>query len=290
MRAPTVRRTLFHGPANRRVRRPEREDGGKAPARLVEVVRAVVRPMLFLVAAALLALGGASAARWLLTSPSFMVRHIRIEGTRRAGAEELRRRIGLEPAANIFRVSARDVVRDLESHPWVRRATAHRRLPDTIVVEITEHEPRAVVVMGHLYLTDVDGRLFKRVLEGEARDLVVVTGIDRVTYLEDREGAEARIREALELIDAYRRPGRPRLSEISLGAGGAFTLTTYDGATQIRLGTAQIRRTLSRLDVVLAALGPDLRRARTIHLDGSSQRVAVRLAAETEPIAAETTR
>jgi len=287
MRVPRVKRTVFRGAANRRVRRPDRD---MPPLRWVEGARAAVRPMLFLAAAGLLGVGGASAARWLLSSPNFMVRHIQIEGTHRAGAEELRRRIGLEPATNIFRVRARDVVRDLESHPWVKRATAHRRLPDTIVVEVAEHEPRAAVVMGHLYLADVDGRLFKRVVEGEARDLVVVTGIDRVTYLEDREGAEARIRKALEVVEAYRRPGRPRLSEISLDAGGGCTLYTYNGAMQIRLGTAPTRRILSRLDVVLAALGPDLPRARTIHLDGSSQRVAVRLAAELQPTAAETTR
>lgn len=285
-----VKRGLFQGSANRRVRRPEREGRASAALAVVSVARAAIRPTLFLAAAGLLGLGGVSGVKWLLASPSFMVRHIRIEGTRRAGVEELRRRIGLEPATNIFRVRARDVVRDLESHPWVKRATAYRSLPDTIVVEVTEHEPKAVVVMGHLYLTDGDGRLFKRVLDGEARDLVVVTGIDRLTYLEDREGAEARIREALELIDAYRRPGRPRLSEVNLDVGGGFTLYTYNGATQIRIGTTPTRRTLSRLDVVLAALGPDLPRARTIHLDGLSQRVAVRLAAETEPTAAETTR
>ena len=77
---------------------------------------------------------------------------------------------------------------------------------------------------------------------------------------------------------------------MSLDAGGGFTLYTYNGAMQIRLGQAPMLRALSRLDVVLAALGPDLARARTIHLDGSSQRVAVRLAAEAEPTDTETQR
>ena len=288
MRAARVRRSLLRGPSNRRLRRPER--GARAMDSARAAARTVVRPLLFLFAAALLAAGGVTAGRWLLTSPHFMVKHIRIDGTHRAGAEELRRRIGLDPASNIFRIRVGDVVRDLESHPWVRRAVARRELPDTVAVEVTEYEPRAVVLMGHLYLTDGDGRLFKRVIEGEARDLVVVTGIDRVGYLEDREGAEARIREALALIEAYRRPGRPRLSEVSLDAGGGFTLYTYNGATQIRLGRAPMLRALSRLDVVLAALGPDLVRVRTIHLDGSSQRVAVRLAAEAEPTDTETQR
>jgi cell division septal protein FtsQ len=288
MHAARVRRDWLRAPSNRRLRRPGRE--GSALDSVRAACRSIVRPMLFLAAAAVLAAGAVTGSRWLLHSPHFMVKHIRIDGTRRAGADELRRRIGLDPGSNIFRIGVRDVVRDLESHPWVKHAAAHRELPDTVAVEITEYEPSAVVLMGHLYLADADGRLFKRVVEGEARDLVVVSGIDRVAYLEDRPSAESRIREALDLIEAYRRPGRPRLSEVSLDAGGGFTLYTYHGAMQVRLGRSTVGRALTRLDVVLAALGPDLVRARTIHLDGSSQRVAVRLAAEAEPTATETQR
>jgi len=287
MRACRAKSALFRGSSNRRVRRPGRDgsalvEGGRSAAGLL---RALLRPLLFLGVAAALAVGGARAYRWLTSAPHFMVRTIHVEGAARVTADEVRRRIGLEPATNIFRVRTQEVVRDVESHPWVKSATARRELPDALRVEVTEHQPRVAVLMGHLYLADADGRLFKRALPGEAKDLPVVTGLDRVTYLEDRQRAEGRIREALHALDAYRRPGRPRLSEISLDSGGGLTLYTYTGATQIRVGTTPLADAFGRLDLVLAALGPDLPRARTIHLDGASQRVAVRLSAEPEPSA-----
>lgn len=278
------RRSWLRGPSNRRIRRPARGGRGKRQGRtLVSLLKACVRPVLFLGLAAGMAWGGARAYRWLLTSPSFVVRTIRIEGTVRADADDLRYRIGLEPATNIFQIHKSTVDRDVESHPWVKSATVHRELPRTIVVRVTEHEPRAVVLLGHLYLSDANGRLFKRAVLGETEGLVVVTGLDRVTFLEDRYAAEARIREALRLLDRYERPGRPRLSEVAIDPGGGFTLYTYAGATQLRLGKESLDRGLRRLDLVLGALGPDLPRARIIHLDGSARRVAVRLSAEPVP-------
>jgi len=246
-------------------------------------VRAAVRPVLFLGLAAAMAFGGARGYRWLMASPAFLIKDIRIEGADRANAEDVRRRIGLDPATNIFRIRTKDVVRDVESHPWIKRAAVRRELPGTIVVRLTEHEAKAAVLLGHLYLADADGRLFKRAVLTESTGLVIITGLDRVTYLEDRDAAEARIRGALAVLDTYRRPGRPRLSEISLDPGGGLTLYTYAGATQFRIGREPLDQALRRLDLVLSALGPDLPRARIIHLDGSARRVAVRLSADPVP-------
>ena len=297
MRAYRVkRRSWLRRTTNRRMRRPERESGaGQTGRRLLSWLRAAVRPVLFLGVAVAMAFGAARGYRWLLASPSFLVRNIRVEGAHRVDGDDLRHRIGLDPATNIFRVKTQDVVRDVESHPWIKHATVRRELPGTIAVRVREHEPKALVLLGHLYLADAEGRLFKRAAAGEVENLIIVTGLDRVTFLENRDEAQERIRRALGVLDEYRRPGRPRLSEISLDPGGGLTLYTYAGATQFRLGKEPLDQALRRLDLVLGALGPDLPRARVIHLDGSARRVAVRLSADpvpvTEPsVAAESTR
>lgn len=280
-RARVAPRGLLVTRQNRRLRRARASRSlGDRIRRLGAALRASARPLGFVLVAGALAVGAVRLARFAMTSPRFAVREIRIEGARRAGSDELRGRIGIEPGANVFRVRLGDVVRDVRSSPWVQKARARRELPGRIVVEVVEYEPRALALLGHLYLVDGDGHVFKRAAPEETAGLPVVTGLDRVDFVSDRAAGEARLREAVAFLDEYRRRGRPELAEIHLEPTGRPTLYTRDGAVQIRLGDGPLDRRLARLDVVWAALGPEARRVRAIYLDHRTRqdRVTVRVA------------
>jgi len=48
-------------------------------------------------------------------------------------------------------------------------ASVSRRFPPGVEIEVAEHLPAARVQLGPAYLVDADGRVFKKVAEGDER-------------------------------------------------------------------------------------------------------------------------
>jgi cell division protein FtsQ len=88
------------------------------------------------------------------------VRDVVIEGRRKTPEELLRGAIGVEEGDPILAYSVAEARARIESIRWVREATVTRRLPDTIVVTLTERRPFAVWQHeGKFVLIDRDGQL-----------------------------------------------------------------------------------------------------------------------------------
>lgn len=87
-----------------------------------------------------------------------------------------------------------DVLReDLLQLPWVSDARVSRQLPDTLVIDIVERRPHAVLREGEEYvLIDPSGHRLEPVKRGEAEKMLVLSG----------EGAANRAVELSELLDA----------------------------------------------------------------------------------------
>lgn len=284
MRQARVAARPFLSPRNRRLRRRSKSSPPVAAQirRAGDVVRSAVRPTMFAIMALAVVGGVAGVVRFALTSSRFAVREIRIDGAHRVPSDDLRGRIGLDSSANIFALNLNTVKRDAASAPWVKSVQVRRELPSTLVIEIEEYRARAVALLGHLYLVDGQGHVFKRAAPDEAAEFPVITGVDRLDFIADRASAEARIGEALQFLDKYEEKARPPLGEIHLEGTGLPTLYTRTGATQIRLGEGTLEKSLARLDLVWAALGPEATRVAALYLDNRThqERVTVRLADE----------
>ena len=91
-----------------------------------------------------------------------------------------------ERNAKIFRVDTDAAEAALRAEPWIARASVRRRLPHTVVVDVVERRPAAVLAADGLYLTDAAGRPFKRVdlTAGEGKDLPIISGIPRALFTE----------------------------------------------------------------------------------------------------------
>ena len=132
----------------------------------------------------------------------------------------------------------------MAAHPWVRTVEVTRRFPSGVSVEVVEHVPAALAVLGDLYLVDEEGEPFKRLQPGDALDLPLVTGLDREGYLADEAQTRERFREALEVARAYAatEPGkRERLSEVRLTAERADAGDWRTGQ-EVRLGEGETGR------------------------------------------------
>jgi len=170
----------------------------------------VARVALVVVALAGIGFGGLLAYRRVMNGNTFTVRSLQIEGARRAPRHELVRLVQSVVGRNIFAVDLAAASRAVKSHPWVRSARARRELPGRVVVEVTEHHAQALLLLGHLYLVDGEGRVFKRAAPDEVDGMAVITGLDRSDYLSNPEAARQRVLRALLRAGAPGALGGPR--------------------------------------------------------------------------------
>lgn len=107
----------------------------------------------------------------------FEVRHVEVRGIERMNELAVYERVlGVRDRAMPL-VDLAALRASLLELPWVRDARISRQLPDTIVVDIVEREPHAVLRTGaDLALIDRTGRVLERVSSQAARGRLVVSG------------------------------------------------------------------------------------------------------------------
>lgn len=204
------------------------------------------------------------------TSPRFEVRGLLYEPTPHVDDARLRELMALHPGTNILSLDLEQLATRVAQDPWVARATVVRVLPDSLEVEVTEHEPAALLLLaGHLMLVDAEGTPFKALEPGERDRLPVITGFDDPALVDRTDLIAPRVRRALSALEAYQAKRRPRLSELHVGDAGEVTLYTAQMGTQLRLGRGPVEPALARFDALRAALGEEAEKLALVHLDGS---------------------
>jgi len=222
--------------------------------------------------------------RFVTTSERFAVTTIDVQGAAQLSPDEVRGVLPVKLGDNIFTTDLGTVTRALRAHPWIADATAHRVLPDTLVVEVREHHAAALVELGELYLVDDQGHPFKRTQldAGEGDGLPVITGLDRAAYQRDPATTAETVTTALAVLADWRSEAtRPAIGELHVDAHRAITLRTYDRGTAIQLGALgpRLGERMHAFDVAWAELSADERgRVRTFHLDTRPDHVTVAFA------------
>jgi cell division protein FtsQ len=209
------------------------------------------------------------------------VTDIVVEGQRQRTADELLEEAGLSKGVNVFSVDLDRARALLLSDPWIYEATLARRLPGTLWVRVTERELGGLVVLRQVYLVARDGVIFKRFEVGDPADLPVVTGMDPDRVADDREGAQATLRRALDLASDYEHTAlgqRAPLQEIHVTSDGSFTLMVGKEPLSVALGAPPFRKKLEEASRVTVELDRRGTRAQAIMLDDEArpERVVVR--------------
>lgn len=277
---------LFSRGRNRRVRARADQDQPRQPTDWRSLGRAVGRAGVLAAQAVALAAvllgtgaGGYLAYDRVMTSPTFLVQRVRVTGAKRAQPAQLRRMARRVLGQHIFSVDLPRARRAVLEHPWVKDARVYREYPNAVGVAVVEQRAKALLLLGHLYLVNVEGRVFKKAETHEADGLPVITGVTRLAYLNRPAAVHPRLRAALAALDRYRRQRRPPLSEINVDHRGEITLFLRRNGVALRFGGDVSDDRLKKLDAVWAALGPDTRRVRAVFLDNETRRdrVTVRL-------------
>lgn len=223
------------------------------------------------------------AYHYLHHSPNFGLKHVEISPTFHVDRETLLSMAGLEYGRNIFSISPSDVRRRILSHPWVRSVSVTRKLPDTLRIEVTEHEAEAVAAFEEktdctqgpacpkpamaFYLVDADADIFKRATPEEMRQKVIISGIPRDSIGKNPLSVKRLLRRSMDLLALWREnPDRPELGEIQV-ADDIFILVLRRIPCEIHLEISDARRRLDMLDALWNQLDPPLEKTRVIYLD-----------------------
>jgi cell division protein FtsQ len=251
----------------------------KAPSRLLAMVRTGL--------GIALVIGASLGAAWLAhrhvtTSPRFAVSSVQVIGNERRASDAIRAESGLTLGVNVFTVDLDSARARILADPWMADAALARRLPGTVVIQVTERVPAALAAIGDLFLVDAEGAPFKRLEPGDPVELPLVSGLTEDGVNDDRPGALRTIRRGIDVAAEYARSGlakRAPLQEVHIDAGGAFTLVVGRQAMEIALGGPPFRRKLDEAWRVLAELDRRRVQASAIMLDNEArpERVVARL-------------
>jgi cell division protein FtsQ len=269
---------------NRRVSREPPPEGASSKAMAAKLPGAPSRSSrVFTILRALL--GGAlvvglsgtvawAVRRHIVQSPRFAVTEISVSGQHQRTVQALLTEADLAKGVNVFTVDLDRARARLLADPWIQDAALGRRLPGTLLVQVVEREIGALVVLHQPYLVSRDGVIFKRFELGDPTDLPVITGLDADAVADDREGAQATLRRALDLAIDYERSPlgiRSPLQEIHVTSGNGFTLVVGKDGVSLALGRPPFRRKLEEATRVTAELDRRGARAEAIMLDDEAR-------------------
>lgn len=201
-----------------------------------------------------LGLVGAPAAviAWALSSPSFALARVEVDGNRQVETAWVERTLAAHGGENLFRLSLVEVGSRVARHPWVASVTVERRLPNVLRVAIDERRPAALLRGdGALFYLDREGRRIAPFAPGSGPgDLLLVSvGVESMVEL-------AGAFEIADELAAAAPDWAATLSEVELLGEGDFRL--YLGALPFPL---LVRRgTLADRMSALRALVPELER------------------------------
>lgn len=187
-----------------------------------------------------------------------MIEHVAFVGNERASAASLRHLVDVRNGTTLWGVDTRRAERGAEEHPWVKTARVRRKLPATLVVEVEEYEPVALLHSDRLHYVDRSGAVF---LPARTDDLdhPVITGVDEALSRAHPLLPRLVVRDALWLLDALDTGGlvpRRRVSEVAFSRTRGFTLH-LSGGTELRFGLEGLDRQVDRLGSLVAE-GVDL--------------------------------
>jgi cell division protein FtsQ len=193
----------------------------------------------------------------LLGDSYFRVREVEVEGSRKIPKETLLSLTTVEGMPNLFSVNLKEVVRQLESHPWIDQVRVRKVFPNKIFIQIEEKKPMAIIQLEELYYIDIRGEIFSPVRNRDEYNYPYLTGVTRQGLENDPEEAKCLIMKALELlrmIDQEKVPPLEEISEIHMEKTSGIQCFTKAEGVEVKMGWENFGEKLRRLFLIWSDL------------------------------------
>lgn len=215
------------------------------PERAAERGRARRRSRLRVAVAWLGAVAVLAAAGWLvLGSRALGVTTVRVTGTDRLTAAEVRAQAGIERGTPLARLDTTEVARRLRALPPVRQVEVARDWPRTVEIVVTERTPAAVQARGSSWaLVDRGGVAFATERRRPADLPVVSAPVD---------AGRAALRATLDVLEVLPVPVRDQVRQVRAADAEHVTMRLSRGRTVLWGSTERSERKAAVLAVLLS--------------------------------------
>lgn len=248
--------------------------------RAARALKRTAKVLAFALPLPLLALGSWWAYGKLVTSSYLSITGISVAGEEKVAEEDIIVLSGLKEGQNLFSFSKDQVISSLKANPWIESARIARRLPDKVVIEITERQPAVFVKTDALYLMDARGIIFKRYsTEDEGLDLPVVTGLLPERLGEREEEIEGRLLELISLLTNRSGFNITGVSEISIDPAHGLSIFTLVEGVRLDIGLDRFEEKLVSFERILGTRDGVLRGIEAFDLNNHRE-VVVRFATD----------
>ncbi len=174
-----------------------------------------------------------------LRSPFFNVRTIVVQGNSLVSSQDLLALANVGVGTNIFQVSTGAIVKNISLHPLVKAVEVSRKLPNTLVINIVERKPAAMIpVQNGFVKVDEQGVFLQRSDVWPKQPLPIISGIQLPGDLNLGQAIpNPALLEALKLLLQLPKDLYSMVGELSAANRDALVMYTRDGL-EIRLGGA----------------------------------------------------
>lgn len=237
--------------------RPKTRRDERGTEKTLRILKKTIRLTLQILALFLLLFVAHWVYAHLLEDPYFRVREVEVEGGRKISKEVLLSLTAMEGMPNLFSIRLKEVIKQLENHPWVEQVRVRKVFPNKIFIHIQERKPMAIIQLEDLYYIDTNGEIFTPVGEGDKYNYPYLTGLNRRLLEKDPAEAKRLIAKALEILKIEEQEKLSPLEEISeIHMEKAFGIQCFTkaGGVEVRMGWEDFGEKLVKLSLIWADL------------------------------------
>ncbi len=219
---------------------------------------------------------------------AFRVTSVEVNGCRNASLQNVRMAIGGTVNSSLFTVDIEGIGTAVKAaDDWIKSTKVVRRWPDTIVIEVVEYEPYALIAVAtneraELYYLDREGTPFLKPGADAELDYPVITGLERLAGVDERMAVLQEPLAFLRLVGANN-PNLPAqsISEVHVDTSKGMIIYLVEHPFPIYFGWGEVRQKYVRLRKVLEVLykprrtGMDIARVAYIRMDYLKDQVIV---------------
>ncbi len=246
----------------------KKQKARKKQQRFVQAAKKVAR-MCALVCTVLAIIGAlVFGGRLLLHSERLHIKNIILPPEHRLqGTQTVLNQNGIYIGNNILLADLDRASKQLERHSWIYRAVIKRKLPHTIVINIQQREPVAVILCEERYLVDVHSEVFAKA-PSEAKNLPIIKGFTKAAMVKGDTETKDLIRAAVTLVTELRKQQMLESDNVTVVVSPVFglTLEAAPGKLVAHMGFDDLAKKLTVLKKVRADLDQKRLKARTINL------------------------
>ena len=216
------------------------------------------RMLLMLLVAGLLSLALIFGYDLLTQCDYFKAARIEVGGLDRLAKAQVLDQAGLTAGINILAVNLSLARRRLLAHPWIAQARVRRDLPGTIAIHIVEQQPLAILDLGHRFIINTDGSVFKAWAISDPLDLPVVSGLRYSDLDPQGDGPQPPFAAVMQVLHLGHQPGsvipNTIIKTIAVDREMGLTLNVKAPIRNIRLGYDDYNYKYERLNRIFSYL------------------------------------